>query len=82
MSIRVEDGVVDKLSGHDSWLADRLLTRAQVELRTGLSRSSIYRAMREGTFPEPIKVTPRAVRWSQNELEEWLASLPRATGDH
>ena len=59
----------------------RLLTRRQVEQACGLSRSSIYRKMREGTFPEPIKIGARAVRWPAHELEEWLAQLPRATGD-
>ena len=60
----------------------RLLTRRQVEQACGLSRSTIYRKMREGTFPEPIRIGVRAVRWPAHELEDWLASLPRATGDH
>ena len=60
----------------------RLLTRRQVEQACGLSRSTIYRKMREGTFPEPIRIGVRAVRWPAHELEDWLVSLPRATGDH
>ena len=55
----------------------RLLTRRQVEQACGLSRSTIYRKMREGTFPEPIRIGVRAVRWPAHELEDWLASLPR-----
>ena len=60
--------------------ADRLLRRRDVEDRTGLSRTSIYRLMREGRFPKPIKVGPKAVRWPASELEAWLAARPRAEG--
>ena len=58
-----------------------LLTRPQVEARCGLSTSSIYRFMRDGPFPEPIRVGRRAVRWHSSEIDEWLATRPRAAGD-
>ena len=61
---------------------DILLTRRQVEARCGLSTSSIYRLMREGLFPEPIRIGRRAVRWPTSEIDHWLATRPRATGDH
>ena len=60
---------------------DRLLHRAEVEARTGLSRSAIYRLMREENFPTPIKIGPRAVRWPQSEINEFIAARPRATGE-
>ena len=60
---------------------DRLLRREEVESRVGLKRSSIYREMRAGRFPLPIKVGPRAVRWPAREIEAWLASRPRASGE-
>lgn len=59
----------------------RLLRRNEVEALTALSRSSLYRKMREGTFPEPIRVGSRAVRWRERELADWLASRPLATGE-
>ena len=62
-------------------MPDRLLTRREVEVRAGLSRSSLYRLMRQGLFPEPIRVGVRAVRWPSSEIETWLASRPRATGE-
>ena len=61
-------------------MTDRLLTRGEVEARTALSRTSIYRKMREGSFPEPLKIGARAVRWRESEIEEFIASRPRATG--
>lgn len=60
---------------------DRLLNRREVEDRTTLRRSSIYRKMREGSFPLPLKISRRAVRWPESEIEAWLASRPRANGD-
>ena len=39
-------------------MCDRLLRRREVEDMTGLSRSSIYRLMKLGLFPRPVKVRP------------------------
>ena len=60
---------------------DRLLTRVEVEIRCGIARTTIYRLMRAGQFPEPVRIGSRAVRWPERELEAWLADRPRATGD-
>ena len=57
-----------------------LLERREIEELTGLSCASIYRKMRKGTFPEPIKISDRAVRWKLAEIEAWISSRPRATG--
>ena len=57
-----------------------LLTRQEVEKRFGLSRSSIYRLMRLGLFPEPIRVGVRAVRWNEVDVASFLEACPRATG--
>ena len=60
----------------------QLLTLREVERRVSLKRSSIYRAMRATPrgFPLPIKIGPKSVRWIAAEIEDWLASRPRATG--
>jgi prophage regulatory protein len=51
-----------------------ILRRKQVEKRTGLSRSTIYLRIQEGTFPRPVNLGARAVGWLENEIEAWLAS--------
>ena len=61
--------------------SNRLLRREEVEERTGLARTTIYRKMREGSFPEPLKVGARAVRWPASEIDTWLAGRPRASGE-
>ena len=58
-----------------------MLRRDEVQAMTGLSVPGIYKMMRADRFPLPIKVTERAVRWHRHEIEEWLASRPRATGE-
>ncbi len=57
---------------------DVLLTRREVERRTGLSRSTLYRKMREGTFPVPLKVSERAVRWRDSDIRAYVDSRPRS----
>ncbi len=59
----------------------RLLRRPEVEVLTALSRSSLYKMMREGNFPEPIWVGLRAVRWRACEVEDWVVGRPRAAGE-
>ena len=58
----------------------QLFNVSQVENLCGISRQTIYRRMRAGDFPRPIKVGPRAVRWRSDELETWLDSRERSQG--
>ena len=60
-----------------------ILRRKQVEVRTGLSRSSIYARLRQNpkrpgdydpTFPKPISVGAKAVGWIEAEINEWLVA--------
>ena len=60
---------------------DRLLTRREVEARCRIARTTLYKMMREDKFPCPIRIGVRAVRWLQSEVEAWIESRPRATGD-
>ena len=59
-------------------MQDRLLRRQEVEKITGLSRSSIYRKIKDGDFPRPIRVGPKAVRWKLSEINAWIESRPVA----
>ena len=54
----------------------RLLRRREVEELVSLGRSSLYRHIERGTFPRPIVLGPRCVRWREDEIREWLESLP------
>jgi prophage regulatory protein len=49
----------------------KLLRLSDVSERYGISRSLIYSLMAAGAFPQSIRVSARAVRWSQADLDLW-----------
>lgn len=54
---------------------DTLLTRAEVERRTGFKKSALYERIAAGTFPA-AKDDPdggRSVRWLASEVDAWIA---------
>jgi prophage regulatory protein len=53
--------------------APTIIRRKAVEARTGLSRSTIYLRVAEGTFPAQVRLGARAVGWIEAEISEWLA---------
>ena len=59
---------------------ERMLRRRSVERLTGLSKSTLYRQIREGSFPPPLRLTRKAVRWRSAEVNEWLSGRPRGGG--
>jgi prophage regulatory protein len=65
------------MSEHDERILT-ILRRKQVEVRTGLSRSTIYAMMRDGSFPAPVALGAKAVGWLQSEVEQWIAERIRA----
>ena len=52
----------------DTESGDRLLRIGEMLVLTGYSRSSIYRKMRDGSFPQALKIGARAVRWQESEI--------------
>jgi prophage regulatory protein len=57
----------------------QLLRLPAVLERTGLSRSSIYRAEANGTFPKHIKLGERASAWLASDVERWIAQRVAAS---
>ena len=52
--------------------ATRFLRISEVQARTGLGRSTIYRWAAEGRFPRPVRLGGRVARWVEAEVDEWL----------
>ena len=50
----------------------RYLRIEDVSHITGLGKTTIYRLMKEGTFPESVRLLPKAVRWKSDEIQEWI----------
>ena len=61
-------------------MARTILRIAQVRARTGLGRTSIYEAVKNGTFPRPVNIGPRAVGWIDTAVDEWIDSRPLTGG--
>ena len=53
-------------------MEQHILRLPTVKAITGLSRSTIYLRMSEGSFPEKIRLGSRAVGWLETEVQDWL----------
>lgn len=58
--------------------AERLVRLPEVRFLTGLGKSSIYDAVKAGTFPQAVRVTEYAVAWRKSEIDAWIANRPSA----
>jgi prophage regulatory protein len=52
---------------------DRIIRMKTLLARTGLSRSTIYRKIAEGTFPPRIKISVNGAGWKESEIDRWIA---------
>lgn len=61
----------------------KILRRAQVQERTGLSCSTLYAKLKfnakrpaefDATFPKPVRIGAKAVGWVEAEVDAWLAA--------
>ncbi len=57
----------------------QMLRAPDVMARTGLSRVTIWRRVRAGTFPPPIELGANSVGWPASEITAWLESRKRRT---
>ena len=57
-----------------------ILRLPAVQAAIGLSRSTIYLRIAEGTFPKPVSLGARAVGWLQSDIEEWLRQRIELSG--
>jgi prophage regulatory protein len=53
-------------------LSDTYLKRQQLEAKFGVSRATIYRWTKAGTFPAAIHLGANMVRWKVSDIEAWL----------
>ena len=45
---------------------------------SGKQKSTIYKEVRDGTFPAPVRLGPQSVGWRKSDLDVWLAALAPA----
>lgn len=63
---------------HVAQLQAALLNVKTVMDTTGISRSTIHAKVKDGTFPAPIKLSARCVRWHSEAIRQWIDALATA----
>ena len=58
----------------------RLISLPQLQQLVPLSRTTIWRGVRDGRFPAPIVISPGRVAWLEAEILDWISNQRRATG--
>lgn len=53
---------------------DRIIRMDTVRDRTGLSRSTIYRKIAEGTFPPQTKISINGAGWRESDIDRWVVN--------
>ncbi|TKF31282.1 helix-turn-helix transcriptional regulator [Enterovibrio norvegicus] len=56
---------------------NRILRVKEISELLGLSKSTIWRMRRDGLFPAPLKIGPRAVGWRESDVTDWIKSRDR-----
>ena len=51
---------------------DHFIRWPELHRRTGLSRSTVWRAERRGEFPRRHQLTPGTVGWLASDVEGWM----------
>ena len=57
-------------------MSERVLRFPTIREITGLSRSTIWRKERDGTFPRHKKLSAQCVGWLSSEVTTWLQNRP------
>lgn len=60
---------------------ERIIRLKTVLARTGLSRSTLYRKIAEGTFPAQLKISIHGTGWHESAVEHWIADPMRYRED-
>ncbi len=50
------------------------LNLEQVETKTTLCKSTIYKLMKNGEFPKNFTVSGKRKAWDEKEVEDWMMS--------
>ena len=54
-------------------VADRIVRMKTVLARAGLSRSTVYRKIAEGTFPAQVRISVNGAGWRESDIDRWIA---------
>lgn len=60
--------IFDELSG------DAFLRQPQVLSLVPFSGATLWRKVKDGSFPSPVKLSERCTAWNVGAIREWLAA--------
>ena len=60
-------------------MENQMLRAPEVTARTGLSRVTIWRRVRAGTFPPPVQLGENSIGWLESEITAWVENRKRRT---
>ncbi|NWK94687.1 DNA-binding protein [Sphingobium lactosutens] len=60
---------------------ERIIRMKTVLARTGLSRSTLYRKIAEGTFPRQVPISVHGAGWHESAVNRWIAD-PRSYSEN
>lgn len=53
---------------------------SKVSERVGVSHMTVWRWVKEGTFPKPRSLGPNRIAWLSSDVIDWMTSRPEAGG--
>lgn len=53
---------------------DRIISAHDLVARLSLSRSTLWRLVRRGELPRPLRLSPGRVGWLESDVRKWLES--------
>jgi prophage regulatory protein len=65
---------VDDASPSTSVAHRRVIRKALVLDRVAFSYTTLWRKVRDGSFPRPIKQSSGTVAWFEDEVDAWLSA--------
>jgi len=55
----------------------KLLRKPEVLALIGACNTTLYKWVKDGTFPAPVRLSSHFVAWREDEITAWIASRPR-----
>lgn len=72
------DPVPGSVTSHRVWKCkpmssvERIIRLKTVLARTGLSRTTLYRKIGEGTFPRQVRISVHGAGWHESAVNRWI----------
>ena len=61
---------------------ERMLKVKDVASLVGCKEGAVYRWIKEGRIPAPIKLHGKTMMWTQEQIQLWINSQPKKWAEH